>query len=57
MDCLLSVQVRDVKDIVEDVENDVIVSNIDYDGKGQAWVAGYTLQETRVEMKERKKLM
>lgn len=56
-DLLLSVQVQCAKDIVEYVENDVMVSNIDYGGKGQAGVAGYTLQETRVEMTERKKLM
>lgn len=44
---LLSRHVQDIKKIIEDIRNDVMVANIDFDGKGDARVAGYTLQEMR----------
>lgn len=44
---LLSRKVNDVATYVEDIENDVIVTSVDYDGNGNTHVAGYTLPETR----------
>lgn len=52
--CIISVQVQDVKEVVEEIENDVTVANINND-RGNARVGGYTLQETKDGMTRKKK--
>lgn len=54
---MLPRHMKDVKNIIRDISNDVMVANIDYYRKGDARVAGYTLQETRDEMKESRTTM
>lgn len=44
---MLSAQVMHVKKMVEDVDNDVMWMVLDYDGTGNAHVAGYSVQNTR----------
>lgn len=50
---MLSRHDQDIKDIIGDITNDVMVANIDNDRKGDANIAVYTLEETREEMKEK----
>lgn len=46
--CLaLSEQVKDVSTVLEGIVNDVMVTSVDYDGKGNARVVGYSVQEKR----------
>lgn len=52
---ILSVQVQYVKEMVENIFNDVMVAHIDYDSKGNSHVGGYIFQETKDRMKMRKK--
>lgn len=43
----ISEQVKDVIRVVEDIENDVMLTSLDYAGKANSHVAGYSVQVTR----------
>lgn len=48
-------QVKEPKKIVADVGKDVMLSALDYDGRGRDIVAGYSLHETKNEVEEKGK--
>lgn len=52
---LLAEKVKEMKEIVHDAGNDIMVSDLEYDGKGGARVAGYSIRETQVEMEGKEK--
>lgn len=51
---ILSAQVEEMKEMVEDVEIDVMVTCLDYDGRCKARLAVYTVEETIYEMENRR---
>lgn len=50
---ILSRKVEDVSTVVEDIDNDVMVTSVADDGNGNDRVAGYNVKETREKMRGR----